>query len=70
LPAGLRRGSAFIVSLLIVWTTAFSIGCFGNPDLPIAERVTAAQAGIILVTLGALVCFAFAQIRERVGNSK
>jgi len=58
--------AAFIVSLLIVWTTTFSIGYFGNPDLPIAERVTAAQTSIILVTLGALIlASAFAEIRDK-----
>jgi signal transduction histidine kinase/CheY-like chemotaxis protein len=58
--------AAFVVCLLIVWTTTFSIGFFGNPDLPMAERVLAAQASIVLVTLGALVLAAlFAEIRDK-----
>jgi signal transduction histidine kinase/DNA-binding response OmpR family regulator len=58
--------AAFIVSLLIVLTTTFSIGYFGNSSLPIGERVLAAQASILLVTLGALVLAAlFAEIRDK-----
>jgi signal transduction histidine kinase len=58
--------AAFIVNLSIVWTTTFGIGFFGNPDLPIAERVLAAQLSILLVTLGALILAAlFAEIRDK-----
>jgi len=58
--------AAFVVSLLVVWTTTFSVGYFGNPVLPIAERVLAAQASILLVTLGALVLASlFAEIRDK-----
>jgi signal transduction histidine kinase len=58
--------AAFIVNLSIVWTTTFSIGYFGNPALPIAERVLAAQLSILLVTLGALILAAlFAEIRDK-----
>jgi signal transduction histidine kinase len=57
--------AAFIVSLTIVWTTTFGIGYFGNPGLSMAERVTAAQVSILLVTIGALVLAAlFAERRE------
>ena len=59
-------GAAFIVSLSIVWTTTFGIGYFGNPDLSMDERVTAAQVSILLVTIGASVLSAlFAEIREK-----
>jgi signal transduction histidine kinase len=58
--------AAFIVSLSIVWTTTFGIGYFGNPSLPIAERVFGAQASILLATLSALVLAAlFAEIRDK-----
>ncbi|MGZ8994352.1 MAG: ATP-binding protein [Burkholderiaceae bacterium] len=58
--------AAFIVSLSIVWTTTFGIGYFGNPGLPVAERVLAAQVSILLVTIGALVLAAlFAEIRDK-----
>jgi len=58
--------AAFVVSLLVVWTTTFSVGYFGNPVLPIAERVLAAQASILLVTLGALVLASlFAEIHDK-----
>ncbi|MGB8527451.1 MAG: MASE1 domain-containing protein [Rhodoplanes sp.] len=58
--------AAFIVSLSIVWTTTFGIGYFGNPGLPVAERVLAAQVSILLVTIAALVLAAlFAEIRDK-----
>src|SRR5262249_24553702 len=50
----------------IVWATTFGIGYFGDPGLPIAERVLAAQASILLVALSALVLAAlFAEIRSK-----
>jgi signal transduction histidine kinase/DNA-binding response OmpR family regulator len=58
--------AVFIVSLIIVWMTTFGIGYFGNPELPAAERVLAAQASILLVTLATLVLAAlFAEIRDK-----
>ena len=58
--------AAFIVSLSIVWTTTFGIGYFGNPGLPVFERVLAAQVSILLVTIAALVLAAlFAEIRDK-----
>jgi signal transduction histidine kinase/CheY-like chemotaxis protein len=58
--------AAFIVSLTIVCTTTFELGYFGNPGVPIAERILAAQGGIVVVTLGALVLAAlFAEIRDK-----
>jgi signal transduction histidine kinase len=58
--------AAFIVSLSIVWTTTFSIGYFGNPDLSIEERVLAAQVSILLVAIGAsMLAAAFAEIRDK-----
>jgi integral membrane sensor domain MASE1 len=58
--------AAFIVSVSIVWTTTFGIGYFGNPELPIGQRVGAAQFSILLVTLGASVLAAlFAEIRDK-----
>ncbi|MEH2499770.1 PAS domain S-box-containing protein [Bradyrhizobium sp. AZCC 1678] len=43
--------AAFIVALTIVWTTTFGIGYFGDPDLPIADRILGAQAGILTTSL-------------------
>jgi signal transduction histidine kinase len=58
--------AAFIVSLSIVWTTTFGIGYFGNPNLSLAERISAAQISIMLATVGALVLAAlFAEIRDK-----
>ncbi|UVC12835.1 MASE1 domain-containing protein [Mesorhizobium onobrychidis] len=57
--------AAFIVAVAIVWTTTFGIGHFGDPDLPIADRILAAQAGILVVALCAYVLAAlFAELRQ------
>jgi signal transduction histidine kinase len=56
--------AAFMVSLMIVWTTTFEFGYFGNPGIAMSERILAAQAGIMLVTLAALGLAAlFAELR-------
>jgi PAS domain S-box-containing protein len=56
--------AAFIVALTIVWTTTFGIGYFGDPSLPIAERILVAQAGILAASLCAFVLAAlFAERR-------
>ncbi|CAH2402782.1 MASE1 domain-containing protein [Mesorhizobium ventifaucium] len=57
--------AAFIVAVAIVWTTTFGIGHFGDPDLPVADRILAAQAGILMVALCAYVLAAlFAERRQ------
>jgi PAS domain S-box-containing protein len=57
--------AAFIVSLTIVWAITFGFGHFGNPDLPIGDRVMTAQAGIVSVALCAFVLAAlFAERRQ------
>jgi len=57
--------AAFIVTIAIVWTTTFGIGHFGDPGLPVADRVLAARAGILVVALCAYVLGAlFAERRQ------
>jgi PAS domain S-box-containing protein len=57
--------AAFIVTLAIVWTTTVGIGHFGDPGLPMGDRVLAARAGIIAVALCAYVLAAlFAERRQ------
>jgi PAS domain S-box-containing protein len=57
--------AAFIVALTIVWATTFGIGMFGDVSFPIAERIFAAQAGIVAVSLCAYVLAAlFAERRQ------
>jgi PAS domain S-box-containing protein len=57
--------AAFIVTLAIVGTTTIGIGHFGDPGLPMAERVLAARAGILAVALCAYVLAAlFAEQRQ------
>jgi signal transduction histidine kinase/CheY-like chemotaxis protein len=47
--------ATFICAITIVWTTIFAIGVFGDLQLSIEERVLAAQATILAISLGALV---------------
>jgi PAS domain S-box-containing protein len=57
--------AAFIVTLAIVWTTTIGIGHFGDPGVPMADRVLAARAGILAVALCAYVLAAlFAERRQ------
>jgi len=58
---------AFVVAFTVVWTTIFGIGHFGDPGLPIADRILQAQAVIMVVTVGSLVLAAlFAERRQHV----
>jgi PAS domain S-box-containing protein len=57
--------AALIVSLTILWTIAFGVGHFGDPDRPIDDRILNAQAAILGFTLCAYVLAAlFAERRE------
>jgi PAS domain S-box-containing protein len=47
--------AAFIIALTIVWTTTFGIGYFGDPGLPINDRIEDAQASILTTSLCTLV---------------
>jgi PAS domain S-box-containing protein len=56
---------AFVVAFTVVWTTIFGIGHFGDPGLPIADRILQAQAVIMVVTVGSFVLAAlFAERRQ------
>ncbi len=57
--------AAFIVALTIVLTTTFGIGYFGDPNLPIAERIRSARAGILTTSLCAFVLAALFAERRR-----
>jgi signal transduction histidine kinase len=57
--------AAFIVAFTIVLTITFRIGIFDGTSFPIAERILTAQAGILTVSLCALVLAAvFSECRE------
>jgi PAS domain S-box-containing protein len=57
--------AVFIVTLAIVVTTTIGIGHFGDPGVPMADRVLAARAGILAVALCAYVLAAlFAERRQ------
>ena len=56
--------AAFISALTIVLTATFGIGIFGDASFPVTERILGAQAGILAVSLCALVLAAlFAERR-------
>jgi PAS domain S-box-containing protein len=57
--------AAFIVALTVVWTTIFGVGHFGDPNLAIEDRVLAAQASILAVSLCAFVLAALFAERRR-----
>jgi len=64
-PPVFAAAAVFIVTLAIVWTTTIGIGHFGDPDVPMADRVLAARAGILAVALCAYVLAAlFAERRQ------
>jgi PAS domain S-box-containing protein len=57
--------AAFIVSFTIVWTTTFGIGHFGDPALPVGERILGTQGAILVFALCAYVLAAlFAERRQ------
>jgi signal transduction histidine kinase/ActR/RegA family two-component response regulator len=47
--------ATFICAFTIVWATTFGIGTFGDTNLPIEQRILAAQATILATSFGALV---------------
>lgn len=47
--------AAFIVAFTLVWMTTFGIGYFGEPGVPIEQRILTAQATILAISLCALV---------------
>ena len=57
--------AAFVIALAIVWTTTFGVGVFGDASFPIDERILAAQASILAISLCAFVLAAlFAERRQ------
>jgi PAS domain S-box-containing protein len=56
---------AFMVAFTVVWTTIFGIGHFGDPGLPIVDRILEAQAVIMVVTVGSFVLAALFAERRR-----
>ena len=64
-PPVFAAAAAVIVTLAIVGTTTMEVGHFGTPDIPMAERVLTARAGILAVALCAYVLAAlFAERRQ------
>ncbi len=55
----------FIIALVIVWTTTFGVGRLGAPGIPDLERVHAARAALLVVSLcGFILAALFAERRH------
>jgi PAS domain S-box-containing protein len=64
-PPVFAAAAAFVTSFTSVWMTTFAIGILGDPGVSIAEHILSAQAGILAVSLCALVLAAlFAERRH------
>lgn len=60
---------AFLVSNIIVWTTNFGIGHFGDAKTPLSDRVLEAQTAILFLAVSAYVLAAlFAERRSSEGR--
>ena len=60
---------AFLVSSIIVWTTTFGIGHFGDASFPLADRVLEAQTAILFLAVSAyLLAALFAEQRNSEGR--
>jgi PAS domain S-box-containing protein len=55
LPPGTTAVATFICAITIVVTTTLAMGFFGDPGLPIEQRILSAQASILAISFGALV---------------
>src|SRR6516165_1899736 len=49
----------FVVALTVVWSITFNVGHFGDPSIPLADRILAAQT---LVLVGVLLAFVLAAL--------
>lgn len=57
--------AAFIITLAIVWTMALDVGHFGDPALPIADRILGTQAAILGIAMCAHILGALFAERRR-----
>ncbi len=62
---GFAAAAVSIIAITVVWSTTYGTGVFGNPALPVRERVLTAQAIILATSLGALVLAALFAERRR-----
>ena len=69
LPPGITAVATFICAITIVLTTTFAMGFFGDPRLPIEQRIESAQASILAVSFGALVLTALFSERRLHGTA-
>ena len=51
--------SASVLALAVIWSTTFDVGHFGDPSVPLADRILAAQT---VVLVGALLVFVLAAL--------
>src|SRR5262245_6719213 len=53
--ANLCAAGAFLASSIIVWTTTFGIGHFGNASFPLDDRVLQSQTAILFLAVSAYI---------------
>jgi len=65
-PPTLAIAAAFVLSILVICATVFGIGHFGDPAIPLMERVQGAQLTVAMTTALTLVLVAlFAERRQK-----
>jgi two-component sensor histidine kinase len=57
--------AAFVVALTVFTSTTFNVGPFGDADIPLSDRILAAQAVVLIVALLAFVLAALFAERRR-----
>ena len=65
-PPALAIAAAFVLSIFVICATVFGIGHFGDPAIPVMDRVQGAQLTVTMVTALTLVIVAlFAERRQK-----
>ena len=64
-------GATFVVALAVIWSATFDMGHFGDPSVPVADRILAAQTLVLAGALLALLLAAlFAERRQNESTLK
>ena len=64
-------GATFVVALAVIWSATFDMGHFGDPSIPVADRILAAQTLVLAGALLALLLAAlFAERRQNESTLK
>jgi two-component sensor histidine kinase/integral membrane sensor domain MASE1 len=61
----LAAAAALVVALIIFTSTTFNLGPFGNPSIPVSDRILAAQTAVLMAGLLAFILAALFDERRR-----